>query len=125
MIKNNKGIAIFISLALLFLLSAAAIAVLLTAYNYNNICEGQIRRIKAITSAEAGVNYAYYQLRTNEAAFVSDHKVPPGTAYTFPISDPVMNGIANLEVWVEDRNPPIAGTYIIKSKATYQKSSVP
>ncbi|MCX5693201.1 MAG: hypothetical protein NTX47_05930 [Candidatus Omnitrophica bacterium] len=118
---NNKGIAIFVTIALLFLLSLAAIAVLLTAYNYNNICEGQIRRIKAITSAEAGINYVYHQLRTNEAAFVNAYKVPPGTAYAFP--SPVINGITNLEVWVEDRDPPIAGTYIIKSRATYQKSS--
>jgi hypothetical protein len=122
---NNKGIAIFISLMLLFLLSAAIIAVLLTAYNYNSICEGQISRLKAITSAEAGINYAYYQLRTNEATFVSDHKVPPGAVYAFPVSDPVMSGITNLEFWVEDLNPPIAGKYIIKSKATYRKSSMP
>jgi Tfp pilus assembly protein PilX len=121
MIKNfnNKGIAIFITLSLLLLLSLLVIAVLLTAYNYNKICEGQIKRLKAITSVEAGVNYAYYQLRANEAAFVSDHKVPPGTAYTFPISDPVVNGLTKIEVWVEDLNPPIAGKYIVKSKATY------
>ena len=72
---NNKGVAIFITIALLFLLSVAAIGVLLTAYNYNNICEGQIRRMKAITSAEAGVNYAYYQLRNNATTnFYPNHK---------------------------------------------------
>ncbi len=121
MIKNfnNKGVAIFITLMLLFLLSLLAIAVLLTAYNYNNICEGQIRRIKAITSAEAGVNYVYYQLRTNNAAFT----------YTFPLADPVKNGITSLEVWAEEVKDglglPIPGKYIVKSKATYQKSSMP
>jgi len=117
--NHNKGIAIFITLMLLFLLSLVAIAVLLTAYNYSSICEGQIKRLKTITSAEAGINYVYHQLRTNEAAFVSAYKgpVPPGTAYTFP--SPVINGITSLEVWVEDLDPPIAGKYIIKSKATY------
>jgi hypothetical protein len=121
MIKNfnNKGMAIFITLALLFLLSLLAIAVLLTAYNYNYICEGQIKRLKATISAEAGINYVYYQLRVNEAAFLGDHKVPPGTAHTFPISDPVVNGLTKIEVWVEDLNPPITGKYIAKSKVSY------
>ena len=53
--KYNKGIAIFIALMLLFLLSLAAIAVLLTAYNYNNVCEGQTRRLKAMSSAESAI----------------------------------------------------------------------
>ncbi len=119
---NNKGIAIFVTLAFLFLLSLITIAVLSTAYNYNNICEGQTRRLKAITSAEAGINYAYYQLRTNATTnFYPIHK-DIGNA---DISLSGMNGITSLEVWVEDRDPPIAGTYIVKSKATYQKSSVP
>ena len=119
---NNKGIALFITLMLLFLLSLVTIAVLLTAYNYNNICEGQIKRLKAITSAEAGINYAYYQLRNNATTkFYPNHK-DIGNA---DISLSGMNGLTTIEVWVEDRDPLIAGTYIVKSKATYQKSSVP
>jgi len=119
---NNKGVAIFITIALLFLLSVAAIGVLLTAYNYNNICEGQIRRMKAITSAEAGVNYAYYQLRNNATTnFYPNHKDIDNA----DISLSGMNGLTKIEVWVEDHDPPITGAYIIKSKATYQKSSRP
>ncbi len=112
---NNKGIAIFVSLALLFLVSAAAIAVLLTAYNYSSICESQIRRLEAITSAEAGVNYAYYQLRTNASAFVAAY----GEASPYPIS---LNSGITVGVWATG---PVSGRYTIKSKAAYQKSSVP
>lgn len=115
MIKNvnNKGVAIFVSLALLFLLSATAIAVLLTAYNYNIICEGQIRRLKAITSAEAGINYAYYQLRTDASAFVGAYN----ESSPCPIS---LNSGVTAGVWATG---PVSGRYTIKSKATYQKSS--
>ena len=112
---NNKGVAIFITIALLFLLSVAAIGVLLTAYNYNNICEGQIRRMKAITSAEAGVNYVYYQLRTDASAFVAAYD----EANPCPIS---LNSGITVGVWATG---PVSGRYIIKSKATYQKSSMP
>lgn|SRR3989338_527307 len=115
MIKNanNKGIAIFISLALLFLISAAAIAVFLTAYNYSSICEGQIRRLQAITSAEAGVNYAYYQLREDASAFVAAFN----EASPCPIS---LNSGITVGVWATG---PASGRYTIKSKATYQKST--
>jgi len=114
--SNDKGMAIFITLALLFLLSLLAISVLMTAYNYNSICEGQIKRLKAITSAEAGINYVYYQLRNNATTnFYPNHK-DIGNA---DISLSGMNGLAKTEVWVEDQDPPIAGTYIIKSKVTY------
>ena len=112
---NNKGIAIFITLMLLFLLSLAAIAVLLTAYNYNNVCEGGIRRLKAITSAEAGVHYAYYQLRTDAATFAGDHG-SEATADTIVLAS---NG-NTVKVWVTG---PASGIYTIKSKVTYQKAS--
>jgi hypothetical protein len=114
---NNKGIAIFISLMLLFLLSAAVIAVLLTAYNYNSICEGQIKRIKAINSAEAGVNYTYYQLRTDAATFVNDHN----SELTADTIVPGSNGIS-VKVWATG---PVSGRYTVSSKAEYQKVSAP
>jgi len=63
--SNNKGIALFLSITLLFLLSIASIAVLLTAYNYANITENQIKRTRALSLAEAGINYAYWYLRDN------------------------------------------------------------
>ncbi len=120
--NNNKGIAIFITIMLLFLLSLITIAVLLTSYNYNNICEGQTRRLKAMTSAEAGIHYAYYQLRNNAATnFYPDHK-DIGNADT---SLSGMNGLTDIKVWVEDYSPAVSGKYIIKSRATYSKTLIP
>ena len=112
--NSNKGVAIFITLMLLFLLSLLAAAVLLTAYNYNNICEGQIRRLKAIASAESGINYAYYQLRTDASAFVAsyDENNP------CPVS---INSGITVGVWATG---PVSGRYTIKSKATYSKTQV-
>ena len=112
--KYNKGIAIFIALMLLFLLSLAAIAVLLTAYNYNNICEGQTRRLKAMTSAEAGINYAYWQLRTDLINFTSDH-------YSEATADTVTLGTNGMiaKVWAEG---PVSGRYTVRSKVTYAKT---
>ena len=103
---NNKGIAIFIALMLLFLLSLAAIAVLLTAYNYNNICEGQIRRLKAMTSAEAGINYAYWKLgpKTDEPGYTGSTINVGGTDVIITISGPV------------------SGRYTVRSKVTYAKT---
>ena len=65
MIKN-KGVALFISVALLFLLSAGAAITLLTAYNYANISENQINRERAIAFAESGIHYAYWKIRIGE-----------------------------------------------------------
>jgi len=109
MINNNKGIAIFVSLALLFLLSLAAIAVLLTAYNYNSICEGQIKRMKAMASAEAGIVYGYKYL------------------YDYPKANPInpiygggtlsftLNGVP-VTITI---SAPVSGRYTISSKASY------
>ena len=113
--KYNKGIAIFITIMLLFLLSLVVIAVLLAAYNYNNVCEGEIRRLKAITSAEAGINYAYYQLRTDAATFVTDHGSEATAETIVPGSIPT-----TVKVWAPG---PISGRYTISSKVTYQKAS--
>ena len=110
---NSRGIAIFIALMLLFLLSLISIAVLLVAYNYNNICEGQTRRLKAVTSAEAGVNYAYYQLRVDAVTFVADH----GSEATADTIAPGSNNIV-VKVWATG---PVSGRYTVVSKASYQK----
>jgi Tfp pilus assembly protein PilX len=113
--SGDKGIAIFITLMLLFLLSLAAIAVLLTAYNYNNICEGQIRRLKAMTSAEAGVNYVYWKLgpKTDDITYAATH--------TDEINkETITIGGNSVNVWIEG---PVSGKYTIKSKVIYQKSS--
>ena len=105
--KNNKGVAIFITLMLLFLLSLASIAVLLTAYNYNYICEKQIKRIKAIALAEAGINYAYWQLRVDLDAIIT----PPGPTITN-----IGIGGTTVEITVTG---PVSGRYTISSKAQY------
>ena len=99
-VMNNKGMAIFISLMLLFLLSLGAIAVLLTAYNYARVTDGLIKRLKALSLAEAGINYTYWQLRTD----------PDYTGSTLTI------GSDNVEITVTG---PVSGRYTIKSKVTY------
>jgi Tfp pilus assembly protein PilX len=107
--SNDKGIAIFITLMLLFLLSLAAIAVLLTTYNYNNICEGQIKRTKAINLAESGINYAYWKLRTDPTSIITS---PGPTDTTISISG--TNVVITVTV---DPNP--SGQYIINSRVDY------
>ncbi len=114
--NNNNGIAIFITLMLLFLLSLIVAAVLLTAYNYNNISEGQIRRLKALVSAESGINYAYWQLRTDLANFTADHN----TEATADTVIPGSNGMT-VKVWVTG---PVSGRYTVRSKVTYSKTQV-
>jgi len=109
---NNKGIALFISLSLLFLLSIGAIVVLLTAYNYANITENQIKRLKAITLAEAGINYAYWQLRTNEAAFAAEAAPPDGT-------EPIYIDSADPPVVIIVSGGPLPSRYTIQAKVEY------
>lgn len=111
---HNKGIAIFITLMFLFLLSLIAIAVLLTAYNYNNICEGQISRLKAIKLTEAGVNYAYWKIRIGKDDLGNDIVYP--CILQPPIAVPA--GWA-FQVTVTNDNP-----HTIQSKVTYPKSRV-
>jgi len=107
--SNNKGIAIFVTLMLLFLLSLAAIAVLLVAYNYNNICEVQIRRIKAINLAESGINYAYWKLRTDPSSVITS----PG-----PTDTTINIGGTNVVITVTI-DPDPAGQYMISSRVDY------
>jgi len=117
--SNEKGVAIFITLMLLFLLSLAIAGVLLTAYNYNNICEAQIRRQKALASAEAGIHYACYQLRNNAVTNFYPNCKDVANADT---SLSGLNGFSDIKVWVEDFNPPVSGKYIIRTKVTYPKA---
>jgi len=60
---SNKGVALFVTIALMLLLSLAAIAVLITAYNYANVTESQIKRLRAMSLAEAGIYYAFWKIR--------------------------------------------------------------
>ena len=110
---NKKGIAIFVTLMLLFLLSLITVAVLLTAYNYNNICESQTRRLKAMVSAESGINYAYYQLRNDATTNFSTTYYSEATA-----AEITLNGIT-AKVWATG---PVSGKYTVRSKVTYAKT---
>jgi len=109
---NDKGIAIFISLILLFLISLLVAAVLLTSFNYAQITEKQIKRIKAMASAEAGINYAYWKLgpKTDNTAYASTY-ISEGTA------DKIYPDSSGLEVkiWILGGSPP----YTVKSKVDY------
>ena len=113
--KNDKGIAIFITLMLLFLLSLITIAILLTAYNYSNICEGQTRRLKAMVSVEAGINYVYWKLRTDPISVITS----PGPTTT----NLSINGLNDVSVIVT--GPDSNGRYTIQSRATYSKAQIP
>ena len=62
-LNRKSGVALFIALALLFLLSVCSIVVLLTVYNYTNVSENQIKRLRAMKLSEAGINYAYWKIR--------------------------------------------------------------
>jgi len=109
--KNSKrGVALFITLMILFLLSIVTVVVLLTAYNYANVTENQIKRMRAITLAEAGIHYAYFKLRTDYDNYSSTY-----TSYeTAQVINPDTSGY-NVRIWIE----PDAGRDAIKSKVEY------
>ena len=118
MAVKNKGIALFIALALLFLLSVGITAVLLTAYNYTNVTENLTRRIKAMTLAEAGVYYATWQLKNDENY----------TGETFSAGSGVLSDIPSGTGWsmvitVDDY--PAYGGKRIRSRVDYPKAAVP
>ena len=125
-IYSNKGIALFISLALMFLLSIGAVIVLLTAYNYANVSEDQVKRLRAISLAEAGINYAYYQLspRGPDPQFIVNHR--PRDVGDPPLPDPPdRNKIPKPDPDGPDvyiivtPDTPGPGTYEIQSTVTY------
>ncbi|MDO8602946.1 MAG: hypothetical protein Q7O04_03740 [Candidatus Omnitrophota bacterium] len=113
---NNKGIAIFITLALLFLLSLIVTAVLLTAYNYANISAGQINRLKALKLAESGVNYAYWKIRIGKDD-AGDDITYPCTLNPDPSNPSLVPAGWTLNVDVTNDNP-----RRIQSRVTYPKS---
>jgi Tfp pilus assembly protein PilX len=112
----NKGIALFVSLSLLFLLSVGAIVVLLTAYNYTNVTENQIKRLQAISAAEAGINYVYWKLgpKTDDTGYAAAH-TGEENADTIPGGSNTINGY-KVKIWIEG---PFSGTYTVKSKVVY------
>jgi len=120
---NNKGVALFISLALLLLLSTGAIVFLLTAYNSVNINEAIARKKRAIIVAEAGINYAHWKIRINEdddGDPMSDYFPVPGTC---TLEDTPISLLPDwtLQVDIVDSG---TGRKTINSTVTYPKSSV-
>lgn len=107
--SHKKGVALFIALALLFLLSVTAAVVLLSAYNHANISENQIKRLKAISSAEAGINYAYWKMRTDP-----DYPSTHTDELTADVISPGANG-HDVKIWIES----VSGRNAIRSKVTY------
>ena len=111
--KNHKrGVALFITLMILFLLSIVTVVVLLTAYNYANVTENQIKRMRAITLAEAGIHYAYWKLGPN-----TDDPNYSAT-YTDEASADTINPDASgydVLIWIDSSS----GRNAIKSKVVY------
>jgi Tfp pilus assembly protein PilX len=109
---NNKGMAVFISLTLLFLLSLGTIVILLTAYNYTNITENQIKRLSALTLAESGIHYAYWKIRIA--------KDDAGNDITYPCTlTPSISVPTGLELRVSIEEDPSTGQKTINSRVTY------
>jgi len=60
---RNKGIALFVALALLLLLSIGIAVFLLNTYRHVNINEAISNRTRAMLVAESGIAYAYWKIR--------------------------------------------------------------
>jgi len=114
---TNKGIALFVALALLFLLSATVITVLLTAYNHTNATENLSRRMRAVMLAESGLNYARWQLR-NDSSYSGD----VFSAGSGVLSDLPAGSGWNMTITVDDY--PASGGKRIRSKVDYPKAAV-
>lgn len=111
-LNREKGIAIFAAMALLFLLSVAVIVVLLTAYNYANISENQIKRLRAMKIAESGINYAYWKIRIGQDDYGAPISYP--CTLTPPISMP-----GDWSVAVDISENAATGRKTINSKVSY------
>ena len=105
--KNNRGMALFASLTVMFLLSVTIIVILLTAYNYVTVSETGIKRLNAIALAESGIHYAYWKIRINDAAFLV--AATSGEGYE----------IAELKVTIKLTGWPLPAPYTIKSTVSY------
>jgi len=115
-IRENKGMALFIALTLMFLLAIGVIVVLLTAFDYANITENQIRRAQAFAIAESGINYAYWKIRIDQDDGGASPIVYPCTL-TPPIAMP--QGFT-VQVNVEEvTGPSLTPRKRIRSTVTY------
>jgi type II secretory pathway component PulK len=110
--RSRKGVALFIAVALLFLLSVTIAVVLLSAYNYANISEKQIQRSRAIKMAEAGISYAYWKIRIGQDDY-GDPIVYP-CVLTPPITLPL-----GWSIRVDVSDDPSTGKKTINSSVSY------
>lgn len=102
---NNKGTALFITMAVVLLLAILVIVVLLTAYNYSQISFKLISRAKAISAAESGISYAYWKVRT-DPTFNPSQASPDTSLY--------ING-HQVSVWIDSSS----GRTKVRSKVVY------
>jgi len=118
---KNKGIAFFITLALLLLLSMAVAVFLITSYNSANINEALARRTRAITLAEAGLHYAYWKIRIGKDDDGSPVDFGDGEEHILEprISMPTLEWI--IRIIVKDDG---TGVKTIKSAVDYPKATV-
>ncbi|NQV04378.1 MAG: hypothetical protein HQ532_02670 [Candidatus Omnitrophica bacterium] len=114
--SNNKGVALFLSLSLLILLSIVSVVVLLTSYNYASFSEGQIKRLKALSLAESGIHYAYWKVRIGEDDNGEDINFDDGNTHTLHPSDNIPGDMA-IEVAIS--GPGEGGRKTIRSTVTY------
>ena len=117
---DKKGVVLFVTLSILLLLSMGAVVVLLTAYNYANVTENQIRRARAIALAEAGINYVYWKIRVGQ----DDNGDPisyPCAPCTLnpPISLPAAGWAIQVDITGTEN-----GRKTVESKVTYPKATV-
>ena len=98
-----------------------AAVVLLTAYNYANVTENQIRRARAIALAEAGINYAYWKIRVGEddAGDPIAYPCAPCTLDDLPISLPTTDWDIEVDITGTE-----TGRKTVESKVTYPKATV-
>ena len=107
--SHKRGVALFVALALLFLLSVCTVVVLLTAFNYANISENQIKRLRAMKISEAGINYAYWKMRTD-----ASYRTTYISEASADVITPDASGYS-VKIWIDSSS----GRDEIKSKVVY------
>ena len=123
---NSRGVAFFITLALLLILSMAALVFLLTSYNSANVNEALYRRERALVVAEAGLNHALYQLR--EDPVYAGETFLAGSGVMLDLMPDVPAGSRSdwwkLTITVTPSEADDPGDYVVKSKVDYPKVTV-
>ncbi|MBU4311497.1 MAG: hypothetical protein KJ706_02105 [Candidatus Omnitrophica bacterium] len=120
---NSRGVAFFITLALLLILSMAALVFLLTAYNSANINEALYRRERALVMAEAGLHYALYQLR-NDITYTGETFLA-GSGVMLDLMPDMPAGTGwSLIITITPSGAGDPGDYVVKSKVDYPKATV-